>query len=269
MEYDQNDTFTCQALQRKDLDAIRQRVLSEPGYLKSRDYIGNTPLLTVIAHDCLELVELMLLHGADPNIAVDDGYTCLLTAIESEGAESDAIVARLIESGANIHKSGINGWTPLHMAAARNQLKKAARLLDAGAQIDQRKEIDGEETPLMEAAYCGHPEMVKLLLDRGANPALRETVSGHTPLEIAQHAARGADPSVYECLKKEEFALDPAELFSDVDLPPDQLEIVKGLLQDVDLAESYRKNANQLAREGNHAEVIRILSEYGKEPESP
>ncbi len=33
-----------------------------------------------------------------------------------------------------------------------------------------RTEIDGSETPLLEAAAMGHPEVVRLLLEYGADP---------------------------------------------------------------------------------------------------
>src|SRR5262245_44587637 len=100
-------------------------------------------------------VEFMLRHGADPNASIDDGFTCLLTAIESDHLASIQIVAKRIDAGADLHCLGIHGWAPLHMAAARGHVEKARLLLDAGAEVDQRKEIDAGETPLMEAAYFG------------------------------------------------------------------------------------------------------------------
>ncbi len=258
------DTWMHDALQREDWDAVRQRVLNEPDFVSAHDCMGNTPLLAAINVDCLELVEFLLQHGADPNVAVADGYTALLTAIESQMPASKEIVDRLIAAGADIHFLGVNGWSPLHMAAARGELDKARRLVAAGVAIDQRKEIDGEETPLMEAAYAGHPQMVRYLLDCGADPTLQDSINNNTPLEIARAAAQGADQEVYEYLKKENFKLDPEELFSDAELPSDQLEFVESLLENVDLAESYRQNADQLARDGDHAGVIQILTEHAQ-----
>lgn len=257
-----DNTWTSDALQRGDIDAIEQKVLGESGYIHERDYVGDTPLLAAIAFGNLELVRFLLKHGADPNVEVDDGYTCLLTAIESDADQSTQIVAELIRSDADLHAIGTNGWTPLHMAAAHGQVEKARLLIDAGADVNRRKEIDASETPLMEAAFTGQPSTVLLLLEHGADPFMRDTINSRTPLEIAEDAAKGPDPDVVNYLKNENIQIDVDELFGDMDLPADQLEVMKQTMKDVDMTQSYIDNSNELVKTGNHAEVIRILTEH-------
>lgn len=257
-----DNTWTSDALQRGDTDAIREKVLENPSYVHERDFVGDTPLLTAIEFGNLELVRFLIKHGADPNVEVDDGYTCLLTAIESDADESPLIVAELIRAGADIHALGTNGWTPLHMAAARGQVEKARLLIDAGADVNRRTEIDASETPLMEAAFTGQPSTVRLLLEHGADPAMRDTINNRTPLEIAQNAAKGPDPDVVNYLKAENIQIDVGELYGDMDLPADQLEMMKQAMEDVDMTQTYVDNANELVKTGNHAEVIRILAEH-------
>ncbi|WP_390556036.1 ankyrin repeat domain-containing protein [Singulisphaera acidiphila] len=242
-----------------------QRVLTDPAYLTSRDHFRNTPLQTAIEFLQVGLVELMLQQGADPNVEVDDGYTCLLSAIESDSPNSIPIAAKLIDGGADIHRTGINGWTPLHMAAARGHVEKVRLLLEAGSHVNQRTEIDGSETPLMEAAAMGHPEVVQMLLEYGANPRMRDSVHNFTPLEKAQDAARGADPQIFEYLKSEDLRIDPDKMVADLDLTADQKEMAKSAYMNLDMAEQYRENAERRAREGNHQEVIRILSRFEDE----
>jgi ankyrin repeat protein len=257
-----NDTWTSNALEKGDAEAVRKRVLDDPGFLLARDYVGNTPLLTAVEFDNLELVTFLLQRGADPNVAVDDGYTCLLTAIESDETVSIKIVATLINAGADIHFAGINGWTPLHMAAARGHAEKAKLLIAAGADVNQRKDIDAHETPLLEAAFMGQPETVKLLLDSGANASLRDIINNRTPLETAKYVAAGPDPEVYKLLKKENMQIDTEDIFDDMDLPSDQLKILREEVSKVDMAESYFQNSTEIVESGNHAEVIRILTEH-------
>ena len=257
-----NDTWTSNALEKGDADAVRKRVLDDPDFLLARDYVGNTPLLTAVEFDNLELVTFLLQRGADPNVAVDDGYTCLLTAIESDETVSIKIVATLINAGADIHFAGINGWTPLHMAAARGHAEKAKLLIAAGADVNQRKDIDAHETPLLEAAFMGQPETVKLLLDSGANASLRDVINNRTPLETAKYVAAGPDPEVYKLLKKENMQIDTEDIFDDMDLPSDQLKILREEVSKVDMAESYFQNSTEIVESGNHAEVIRILTEH-------
>jgi ankyrin repeat protein len=257
-----DNTWTSDALQRGDIAAIQKRVLDNSNYIHERDYVGDTPLLGAIAFDSLELVRFLLEHGADPNIEVDDGYTCLLTAIESDAEESIPIVAELIRAGADIHVTGTNGWTPLHMAAARGHVEKARLLLNAGADVNRRKDIDASETPLMEAAFTGQPSTIALLLEHGADPTMRDTINDRTPLEIAENAAKGPDPDVVNYLANENIQIDVDELFGDMDLPADQLEMMKQTMKEVDMTQSYVDNSNELVKTGNHAEVIRILTEH-------
>lgn len=257
-----NNTWTSDALQRGDIAAIQERVLDDSTYIVERDYVGDTPLLNAIAFDNLELVRFLLKHGADPNVTVNDGYTCLLTAIESDAAESIPIVAELIQAGANIHTTGTNGWTPLHMAAVRGYVEKARLLIQAGADVNRRKEIDASETPLMEAAFTGQPSTLLLLLEHGADPSMRDTINNRTPLEIAQDVVKGPDPNVVDYLRGENIQIDVDELFGDMDLPAEQLEMMKQAMKDVDMTQSYIDNSNELVKKGHHAEVIRILTEY-------
>ena len=60
-----------------------------------------------------------------------------------------------------------NGYTPLHIAAKKNQMQIASTLLNYGAEtnIVTKQGV----TPLHLASQEGHTDMVTLLLDKGAN----------------------------------------------------------------------------------------------------
>lgn len=262
MARNSDDTWTSDALRNGNFDAIRNRAEKDPAYLAVRDWLGDTPLQTAISFDNLELVQTLLQLGADPNVNVDDGYTCLLSAVESDAEVSVEIVAALMAAGADIYETGTNGWTPLHMAAARGHAAKALLLIDAGAHVNQRTEIDAEATPLMEAASSGQPRAVQLLLDHGADPSMRDTIFNRTALENAQYTAAGPDQDVYNSLKKENFQIDVNELFGDLDLPPDQLAWMKQNLENIDMAENYIQNCKENVKSGNHAQVIQILTDH-------
>lgn len=257
-----DNRWTCDALQRGDADAIRDKVRKDSSYIHERDFLGDTPLLSAITFADLELVRFLLKHEADPNVEVDDGYTCLLSAIDSDADESTPIVVELIRAGADIYAIGINGWTPLHMAAARGHVEKARILIDAGADVNRRKEIDGLETPLMEAAFSGQPAMVRLLLAHDADPSMRDIIYNRTALEIAEIAAKGPDPDVVNYLKNDIVQIDIGGILGDMELPADQMEMLKQLMKDVDIAQSYIDRSNEVAKTGNHAEVSRILTEH-------
>lgn len=75
-----------------------------------------------------------------------------------------------------------NGWTPLHLAAARGDLPAAVSLLANGSAVDQRN--GNGRTALHEAAKRGQTAVVTVLLQHGANPNARMR-QGYTPLLAA------------------------------------------------------------------------------------
>jgi ankyrin repeat protein len=74
--------------------------------------------------------------------------------------------------------------SPLHQAAGRNDINTATKLLDQGADVNERNKLNGS-TALKVASSQGNVEMVKLLLDRGADVNLASGNMGWTALSNA------------------------------------------------------------------------------------
>jgi len=94
------------------------------------------------------------------------------------------LVRKLIARDADVNKTG---WTPLHYAATGGHLEIMRMLLDEYAYIDA--ESPNKSTPLMMAAQYGTPAAVRLLLEAGADPTLRNEL-GLSAVEFAQRASR-------------------------------------------------------------------------------
>ena len=94
------------------------------------------------------------------------------------------IAASLIKRDADVNKTG---WAPLHYAATNGHLAIMSLLLDNHAYIDA--ESPNGSTPLMMAALYGTAPAVKLLLDAGADPLLKNQ-QGLTAIAFAQRASR-------------------------------------------------------------------------------
>ncbi len=82
------------------------------------------------------------------------------------------LVQRLVAKGADVNKPG---WTPLHYAATKAHLPVMRVLLENHAYIDASS--PNGTTPLMMAAFYGSPSAVKLLLEEGADPLLKNDQS--------------------------------------------------------------------------------------------
>lgn len=68
------------------------------------------------------------------------------------------------------HASPENGWMPLHVAALNNDYRMADVLLRFGANPNEPN--NAGKNALHDAAFKGFPEMVRLLLDHGADATL-------------------------------------------------------------------------------------------------
>lgn len=94
------------------------------------------------------------------------------------------IARKLVARGADVNKTG---WTPLHYAATGGHLEIINLLLENHAYIDA--ESPNATTPLMMAANYGTPAAVKLLLEAGADPTLRNQL-GLSALDFAKRGNR-------------------------------------------------------------------------------
>jgi hypothetical protein len=128
------------------------------------------------------------------------------------GAAEDgdaAAVARLLASGASADERVTRGGeTPLMRAAARGHEEVVRVLLDAGADACARR-ADGF-TPLILAVFFGHEGVMRLLVERGADASAR-THLGTTAARWAEargfasmaEVLRAAEASVTRALERE------------------------------------------------------------------
>lgn len=100
------------------------------------------------------------------------------------------ICQQLISKGADVNKPG---WTPLHYAATHGHLAVMNLLLENYAYIDAAS--PNGSTPLMMAASYGTPMAVKLLLEAGADPMLKNDL-GLSAIDFAQRANRAESAEI-------------------------------------------------------------------------
>ena len=169
-----------------------KKLIREGADVNVRRADGTTALLWAVHWDDLELIDLLLESGADPNTADDHGVTPLERASENANAE---VVERLLARGAEAAAKRVSGLTPLMTAARTGNIDVVRALVDRGAVVNARTH-ETNSTALMWALAAPHPEVVRLLLDSGADPEIA-TTTGITPLMFA---ARNGDKAMGEVL---------------------------------------------------------------------
>jgi len=130
-----------------------------------RNADGSTPLQWAVHAGNLAEVKRLLRAGADVKLANNYGATPMSLAAEVGNAE---MLALLLEGGANPDSPNPDGQTALLAVSRTGNVKAAQVLLNAGATVDA-KEKWGGQTPLMWASARRHPEMMRLLIAKGAD----------------------------------------------------------------------------------------------------
>ncbi|HSC15347.1 MAG TPA: ankyrin repeat domain-containing protein, partial [Gammaproteobacteria bacterium] len=146
--------------------------LKEGGDVDARGPDGTTALIWAAYNDDAELVERLLAAGADANAQNEFGTSALSEA--AIGGYAD-VIAELLKGGADANLTNPEGETPLMEVARTGNVEAATLLLDAGADVNAI-ELWGQQSALMWAAAQKHPQMIKLLISRGADVNARGAV---------------------------------------------------------------------------------------------
>lgn len=155
-----------EAFKRGDLEALRLAVGDVPGFPDCEvPQLGALCLEYAIYHSPIQFTEVLVELGADPNYGDHGGFPSLIAALSTDRQDKYELVRCLIAAGADIEQRGINDYTPLHYAAARNDPVAIELLVSAGADPTARTRIDDRATPLEEAEHLGCQDAVRQLKD--------------------------------------------------------------------------------------------------------
>lgn len=140
------------------------------------------------------LASQRLANGESPLMAaLYRGHHDVVDAVIEAGAEIDVFAAaatgrigdlRRSANDATVNSYAYDGWTPLHLAAFFGHLDAARVLLDAGADVHAVSQNTLTNTPLHAATAGKHADVALLLIDHGADGQPADS-GGYTPLQIA------------------------------------------------------------------------------------
>jgi ankyrin repeat protein len=201
---EENNSPLMFAARDNNADAIK-KLIAAGAAVNAKNALGSTPLMWAASAGSIDAVKCLLAAGAEVNARTRQGKTALSLTIEyfspnhnEQNKYAFALIVReLIASGANIRSKEDIGLTPLLWAAVAGNRDIAAELIDAGADVNMKSRIRIQVhqyltvTPLIYSIInctdekSGTLEVVKLLLERGANVNARDS-KGRTALDWAE-----------------------------------------------------------------------------------
>jgi ankyrin repeat protein len=128
------------------------------------------------------LAKILLEAGADPNGPRTPEMWPPL--VEASHSSTDEEIQLLLEAGANPALVNCRGLSVLDELTRWASLETIQKAIDYGATMHLG-------APLCFAVNAGRLELVRLFLERGADPLARESYTNKLPLEVAQERGEG------------------------------------------------------------------------------
>ncbi|CAM3723134.1 ankyrin repeat domain-containing protein [Polynucleobacter arcticus] len=139
---------------------------------------GNPMLILAIRDQSLKVTDLLLTNKTiDVNLTNQNGENPLMMA--SIEGQLPLVETLVLKNKAEINKTG---WTPLHYACTTGKLSVAEFLVSKGAKVNALSQ--SETTPLMMAVGSGNDQLIKFLLDNGADLRMRNH-EGYSAIDVA------------------------------------------------------------------------------------
>jgi ankyrin repeat protein len=153
------------------------------------DAEGKTPLYFASSQGNIPAVKALLSNGADANVKDSTGDTPLIEAAYRGNIE---VVKLLLAHGANVNTKGFLGFSALARTTGyRDNIEIMKLLLAHGADKNTRNKFG--KTPLHGAADYGRTEAMRILLQHGADPNVKD-YNGQTPLMmVAGYGTKALD----------------------------------------------------------------------------
>ena len=234
----------------------------------ARDNLGRTAMHRVIdSGGLLAKVKLLVACGADPTIRDKFGDTAMLYAA-AWGPYNRDTVKFLLDKGVP---------PDVHSLAALGKVDELRAMLDKDPSLTDDADNVLGRSPLHVAAMHGQVEVVRLLLDRGADPRRADggalKAVGQTPLHFALHfATQQTKPELVELLLNRGAEVNAQDRNGVIPLHYAAIrssEAVAMLLHrgaDVRAVNQQKQTPLHLAAQNANIEAIRLLLSAGADP---
>ena len=181
------------------------RVILDAGAKQDQPALDETLALVCsgrIPRECgvqIALIDLLCDHGADPDrampVALPHGEFAAAQALLRRGARMSLPVASALNRAGDVREllgsaSKDDRHRALALASQFGHAPIVRLLLDAGEDPSRYNPagFHAHSTPLHQAAFAGHMDVVRLLVEHGARLDLKDTLWQGTPADWAEYA---------------------------------------------------------------------------------
>jgi serine/threonine-protein phosphatase 6 regulatory ankyrin repeat subunit B len=274
---------------RKGDSVLLKPLLGKGAKIDAVNTRNETALFLAVESDCLECARILLERGADVTIATKLEITPLEIAIQNNRTEIVGVLLKSKSSYAGVHRALLlaieknmenlsillirrdsklgsrdeKGRSALWYSADRGLVKTSAALIKSG-KIDINGQDSTGQSALSHAVRMGHLEVVRLLVNEGADLNIR-TNAGNNALMLAVLAK---SPAIVELLLTRAIDINNQNNVGDTALmlaagtgQNDVLEMLLNEGADMQLRNKEKLNAFQIANSSGHEDTATILRE--------
>ena len=240
------------------------RLLLQKGAdVQNRNWMEEQPIHYACLNGCLEVVRILLDHGATINATCRYGYQPLHRAVDWR--EQSDMIEFLVSNGANLDGKIVPGLTPLHMGCKYNHVLNVRILLTLHVKTGLKLPDDLLDFTLSHAS----PSAVEELLKHGFDPNCPEYVLGNTALHQAlEEFAIAKEPgksertderrawkSIVQTLLKYKANVGATNIFSDQPLH----SLVRMRKPEADIDDDYKEMIDLLLTSGADMNALNYL----------
>lgn len=155
--------YVVAAVERGDVQALKTVFAIAPGLVNAVNDDGDPLIAIAAAAGADNLLSFLIQSGARL------GYSAEVAVLRAAMAGRLNAVRTLLAAGVDVRSRDVRGYALLDDVLAKNaDFDCIVAILDAGADVNA---VNGDgNTPLMRAAETGNVGIVRVLLERGANP---------------------------------------------------------------------------------------------------
>jgi ankyrin repeat protein len=139
-------------------------LLEHSAVVDPKNWLRVTPLYLLLdSNGNMEVAQLLLEHGADPNVRSGTGMNSIYRVLKNGQL---GLVQMLVNHGTDLNTRDVDGQTLLHLSSQRGDRKVAQELLILNVDLHLRD--NKGRTPLQVALENGNEQVGQLLLRYGA-----------------------------------------------------------------------------------------------------